>query len=111
MTEAGAVGLQLIAPKHSAYEAYLDDSVAWMIPSKRVSIEVGTEYQWLFDGSEWWQPDEDVAAEHIRGAIDMGGEPENTARLRLAERFTLAKAAARLIEVLEQLHLRHGKVF
>ena len=35
MMEAGGSGLKLIAPRHSAYQAYLDDSVATLLPSLR----------------------------------------------------------------------------
>ncbi|PYM14317.1 MAG: hypothetical protein DMD81_18340 [Candidatus Rokuibacteriota bacterium] len=39
MIEAGATGLRLIAPMHSAYTAYLDGSIARMIPARLVSVD------------------------------------------------------------------------
>ena len=54
MVEAGATGLRLIAPMHTAYEAYLDSSVASMIPARLVPAQtdgvdgVGP----LFEGSQ-----------------------------------------------------------
>ena len=113
MMEAGATGLYLIAPKHSAYTAYLDESVAQMIPSKRVPADFnkGKGLGKLFTGSEWWQPDEEVAAEFVRQAIRIGGDGWPTARARLAADFTWEQSAKRLIKILEELHERHGKKF
>src|SRR5262249_27243660 len=39
MVEAAASGLRLIAPDHSAYAAYLDSSIAYLIPSRQVPVE------------------------------------------------------------------------
>jgi glycosyltransferase involved in cell wall biosynthesis len=117
MTEAGAMDLHLIAPEHSAYTAYLDDSVAQMIPSKRVpAVPADLRGCWgflekLFAGSEWWQPDEEAAAEFIRQAIETGGDSLPTARARLTSEFTWEQSAKRLIKILEELHERHGKTF
>ncbi|MGH7454862.1 MAG: tetratricopeptide repeat protein, partial [bacterium] len=57
MMEAGATGLHVIAPNHSAYMAYLDDSVARMIPAKTTPVKFkmrdGTHK--LFRGAKWWE--------------------------------------------------------
>jgi glycosyltransferase involved in cell wall biosynthesis len=114
MTEAAAMGLHLIAPKHSAYTAYLDESVAQMIPSKRIPADFSGGMRFLaklFAGSEWWQPDEEAAAEFIRQAIKTGGDGLATARARLTSEFTWDQSAKRLIRILEELHERHGKKF
>lgn len=113
MTEAGATGLHLIAPKHSAYTAYLDESVAQMIPSKKVPADFngGKGLGKLFTGSEWWEPDEDAAAMAVRQAIRTAGNGMPTARARFASEFTWEQTAKRLIKILEELHERHGKAF
>jgi glycosyltransferase involved in cell wall biosynthesis len=113
MTEAGATGLHLIAPKHSAYTAYLDESVAQMIPSKRVPADFngGKGLGKLFTGSEWWEPDEEAAAEFIRQAIRTGEDSMPTARARFASELTWEQTVKRLIGILEELHERHGKKF
>ena len=114
MTEAGAMGLHLIAPKHSAYTAYLDESVAQMIPSRRIpaNFNAGKRFlRKLFIGSEWWQPDEEVAAAFVRQAIRTAGEGLPTASARLARDFTWEQSAKCLIKILEELHERHGKKF
>ena len=113
MSEAGAMGLHLIAPRHSAYTAYLDESVAQMIPSKKIPADFngGKGLGRLFTGSEWWQPDEEVAAEFVRQAIGTAGDGLPTASARLASEFTWEQSAKCLIKILEELHEHHGKKF
>jgi glycosyltransferase involved in cell wall biosynthesis len=113
MMEAGAMGLHLIAPKHTAYTAYLDDSVAQMIPSRKVpaNFHAGKGIGKLFNGSDWWEPDEAVSAELLDKAIKYGSDGLAMARLRIANDFTWERSAKRLIEILEKLYGRHGKKF
>ena len=90
MMEAGAMGLHLIAPQHSAYTAYLDESVAQMIPSQRIPADFngGKGLGKLFKGSDWWEPDEEAAADFVRQAIRTAGEGLPTARARIARDYT-----------------------
>ena len=113
MMEAGAMNLHLIAPKHSAYIAYLDESVAQMIPARtiRANFNGNKGLGRLFDGSDWWEPDEETAVELIRETIRTAGEGMPTARERIANNFTWEHTARRLVEILEELHERHGKKF
>ena len=113
MMEAGATGLYLIAPNHSAYMAYLDDSVAQMIPSRRVPADFnqGKGLGKLFEGSHWWEPDEEIAAGLIRRAIKTAGEGSPSARPRIASNFTWDQSAKRLVAILEELHERRGQKF
>jgi glycosyltransferase involved in cell wall biosynthesis len=104
MMEAGATGLRLIAPDHSAYPTYLDDAVASMVPSRRVPaiFPGGGRTGNYFEGADWWQPDEDEAVSLIRRAIDRQ-DGQKTARERIRGRFTWAAAAGRLIDILDEL--------
>lgn len=113
MTEAGAMGLHLIAPKHSAYTTYLDESVAQMIPVRTIpaNFNGGQGFGGLFEGSEWWEPDEETAADLIRQAIRTAGEGSPTATARISTDFTWERSAKRLVGILEELHSRHGKKF
>ena len=113
MMEAGAMGLHLIAPEHSAYTAYLDESVAQMIPSRRVPADFngGQGLGKLFEESDWWESDEEAAADFVRQAIRTAGEGMPTARARIANQFTWEQSAKCLIKILEELHDRHGKKF
>jgi glycosyltransferase involved in cell wall biosynthesis len=103
MTEAGASGLQLIAPDHSAYRAYLDSGVASMIPAEQVPADRPHDagHQELFGGAEWWRPSEAVA-EVLVGAAVRGDMPVLSARERLSG-FTWDAAAGRLLEVLSEV--------
>ncbi|HEU4888597.1 MAG TPA: hypothetical protein VFV49_11965, partial [Thermoanaerobaculia bacterium] len=79
MIESAAAGLQLIAPRHSSYCEYLTDRDATMIPAARVPAviegQTGAEDRRWFDGTCWWKPDEEAAAEAIRRIIDGRATP------------------------------------
>lgn len=96
MTQAGAMGLTLIAPCHSAYTAYLDDGVALMLPARPAPGRPP------YAGLEWWSPDEDAAADTIARVV--GGDAEaRSARERLAGEFSWERAGERLIAVLREI--------
>ena len=111
MMEAGASGLKLIAPWHSAYKAYLDDSVATMLPSREVPVvwtgDAATGE--LFRGATWWEPDEDAAVAAIRAAIDGRDGDKGLARERILTEFTWQKATECLLEILSLSDLKAKK--
>jgi len=114
MSEAAATGLRLIAPRHSAYLAYLDGAVAQLIPSRLEPARTEPTQPWtaeLFDGAQWWSPDPDAAAQAVRNAIDGRDAPAASARDRLAASFTWPQAAARLTGILAELHAERGRPF
>ena len=104
--EAAAAGLHLIAPAHSGYMAYLDSSVADMIPSHGVPAIFRWAYGMhkLFRGAQWWQPAEDQAADFIQKAVKAGaGTKGQLAQSRIRERFTWSQATSRLLQILNEL--------
>lgn len=107
MTKAGAMGLGLIAPAHSAYLAYLDEGSARLIPSSVAPARVpGQEgFHPPFHGLDWWVPDEEAAAAILAGII-RGGDRLPSARDRLAGRFTWEQSADRLLAILDEAGLR-----
>jgi len=113
MTEAAATGLRLIAPAHSAYLDYLDADVAQLIPARPAPADARTlpSTAYLFEGAQWWTPDEDAAGQALRKAIDGRDQPAASVRDRLAAEFSWPRAAARLIEVLTEVHHEHGRRF
>jgi glycosyltransferase involved in cell wall biosynthesis len=106
MMEAGVAGLQLIAPNHSGYSSYLREHEALMIPATRVPavFEGGTvpEDQAFFAGASWWQPNESVAAELIRSVMRGTMPAVRSPRERFRHDYSWAKAARRLIDLLEE---------
>jgi glycosyltransferase involved in cell wall biosynthesis len=102
MMEAAAAGLRLIAPQHSAYVAYLDPSVAQMIPSHAVPAvyQHDPALAALFAGASWWAPSEDAAVGAIRRAIEGRDTPLGSARERVLRDFTWEQATRRLIAML-----------
>lgn len=92
MTQAGGLGLSLIAPRHSAYETYLTDETATLLPARLVPALPP------YAGLEWWAPDEDAAASAVAAAV--AGGLRLSARERLAADFSWERASERLYAVL-----------
>ncbi|WP_042699026.1 tetratricopeptide repeat protein [Azospirillum sp. B506] len=97
MAQAGAMGLTLLAPDHSAYRAYLNGRVAHMIPSRVTPALDG------YRGRDWWTPDEEEAARLLRAVIDDPDGTRRSARGHLLEQFSWRSAAHRLIGLLRDL--------
>jgi len=94
MAQAGAMGLTLIAPGHSAYTAYLNDQVAHLLPCVTGPATDG------YTGLEWWFPDEAAAGALLTTLIRDPGAQRRSARQHLLAGYTWDKAARRLIEAL-----------
>jgi glycosyltransferase involved in cell wall biosynthesis len=105
MMEAAACGLRLVAPDHSAYPAYLDHSIATLIPSRETPAVYDGDPATaaLFAGANWWTPGHDKAVAAIRRAIRGDDTPAASARDRVATQFTWVRAAGRLLEILDEL--------
>jgi glycosyltransferase involved in cell wall biosynthesis len=108
--EAGACGLSLIAPNHSAYAACLDPATARLIPSHAVPC---TATEGHFTGSPyagllWWDPDEDGAVEAIRAAMSGDDTLKGAARDRILRDYTWEQAARRLLSLLGELQARRA---
>lgn len=97
MAQAGAMGLTLLAPDHSAYRAYLNPGVAHMIPSR---VTPGLDD---YRGRDWWTPGEEEAARLLRAVIDDPDGTRRSARSHLLEHFGWRSAARRLIDLLRGL--------
>lgn len=97
MAQAGAMGLTLLAPDHSAYRAYLDDGIAHMILSRVTPALDG------YRGRKWWTPDEEEAARLLRAVIDDPDGTRRSARAHLLENFGWHAAARRLVDLLRRL--------
>ena len=102
MIEAAVSGLQLVAPDHSAYRAYLNDDVAWLLPSREVPARIQGDagLQRLFRGANWWQPDVEQTAGLIRAIIDGEVAEKGDARAVIAARFRWDQSAVTLLEIL-----------
>jgi glycosyltransferase involved in cell wall biosynthesis len=102
MLEAAASGLRLIAPNHSAYSTYLDDSVAHLISSREVPCLFSGWglVQLFFQNANWWEPDEREAMLAIRSAIEGKDATKTLARERVVQEFTWERATHRLIQLL-----------
>lgn len=109
MTEAAASGLRLIAPDHTAYRAYLDPSIATMLPAhsepaSRLDREEPdpTLYRSFFSSVPmWWEPDRQAAIAAVRAAIDGRDAPRASARERMRQ-FSWQAAARRLCAIVDE---------
>jgi glycosyltransferase involved in cell wall biosynthesis len=112
MVEAGASGLKLIAPDHSAYRAYLDASVAQLIPARErpAIFKGGGEIGNLFQGVNWWEPDEDAAVACVRRAIEGRDADKAPPRERILSELTWEAATRRLIAILAEAELARPSV-
>jgi Flp pilus assembly protein TadD/glycosyltransferase involved in cell wall biosynthesis len=103
ITRAGCLGAGLIAPRHSAYTAYLNDRVAHLIPTTvgPARMPYSDDYYPPFHGLDWWHPDEEAAVDTLSRIIrDPDGEHRDAAR-HLVENFTWDAAARRLLNLLD----------
>jgi glycosyltransferase involved in cell wall biosynthesis len=105
MMEAAISGLHLIAPRHTAYVEYLTDGDAEFIPAElapaRFPGRIGFQDEMFFEGLRWWPPDQEAAAEIIRGAIDGRLARQAPPSTRLAAEYTWDAAARRLLEAVD----------
>ncbi|CAO3450620.1 hypothetical protein [Azospirillum argentinense] len=108
LSKAGALGLSLIAPRHSSYLDYLDDRVARLIPAavRPARLPYSAQHYAPFHGLDWWDPDEDAAADILTAIIrgDDIGPP--SPRDHLVQGFTWTRAAERLLAILDDAGLR-----
>jgi glycosyltransferase involved in cell wall biosynthesis len=106
MMEAAIAGLHLVAPRHSAYVEYLREGDVEFIPATLAPAEfpgrMGAEDRIFFDGLSWWPPDEQAAAEVIRGAIDGTAARHPPPSERLAATYTWEAAARQLLGLLSE---------
>lgn len=111
MVEAAASGLQLIAPDHSAYRAYLSPDTATLIPSRKVPARFDGDppLQALFAGANWWEPDTDAAVASIRRAIDGQDGERRGARKQVLTHFTWQRSTRRLLDILSELDVREAR--
>ena len=105
MLEAGASGLRLIAPNHSAYRAYLTPEIATLLPSRLVpaTFDGSPGLQSLFEGASWWEPDLTAATSAIRAAIDAPKAGPSPAREVFRAQFSWDQAADRFLAILDEV--------
>lgn len=97
MAQAGAMGLTLLAPDHSAYRAYLNADVAHMLPSSVIPATGG------YTGQDWWTPDEEAAGRLLRAVLDDPDNTRRSAQAHLRDHMTWEAATRRLITLLREL--------
>lgn len=104
ITRAGAKGLGLIAPRNSAYTAYLDDTIAHLIPCTTgpARMPYSKAIYPPFQGIDWWHPDEDVAADLLTRLV-RGQLERRDPRPQLLEQFAWDRRTRDLLMMLEEI--------
>jgi hypothetical protein len=100
MVEAGVSGLELIAPRHSAYLDYLSDEIAHLINARPVEAKVPDDDDTgkLLKGAHWWEPEQDEVCAALRAIIDGKSKRKASPRDSLM-RLTWSRTA----ELLERI--------
>lgn len=102
MSRAGAMGLGLIAPAHSAYLDYLNPALARMIGAKVVPARqpyADAPYPPFF-GLDWWEPDEEEAVAIVEAIVQDRDLGLPDAGGYFSDNFTWDQAALRLRTIL-----------
>jgi glycosyltransferase involved in cell wall biosynthesis len=94
MARAGALGLGLVAPDHTAFRTYLDAGVAHLVPARPVLVQ---GVAGAAGGAGWWEPDEAAAAGIVRAIVHGTAAPRRSPAPHLLERFSWRRAAGRLL--------------
>lgn len=102
LSKAGALGLGLIAPAHSAYLDYLDARFARMIPCTTgpAHLPYSREPWEPFFGLDWWEPDEDAASAILSDIIRGHDARLPDASAHLLGNFTWDQAVHKLRHIL-----------
>ena len=101
MLESASSGLQLIAPRHSAYLDYLNDDIAHLIGAmeRPASQPEHPGLDKLFLGSNWWEPDIEQLTDTIRRIISGRAASKLSARAAVSE-LTWDRTASELHSLL-----------
>jgi glycosyltransferase involved in cell wall biosynthesis len=106
MMEAAVAGLQVIAPRHSAYTEYLRDDDAELIDATLAPAvfegKLHAEDRIFFDGLQWWQPDEEAAAGLIQRIAGNRNVPKPSPCARITRDFSWEAAARSLLGILDE---------
>ncbi|MCW3070344.1 MAG: hypothetical protein JWO44_234 [Bacteroidetes bacterium] len=103
MMEAGACGLQLIAPRHSAYENWMDEKWTCFIPSAEIDVPADHPPT-LLSGLRFWLPEHDAAVEIIQRAVNGEMLSAQSAFEEIRKTYTWENTTLRLMEILDGLY-------
>lgn len=105
MMEAAVAGLELVAPRHTAYVEYLHEDEAAFVPASpapfRCEGRMGAEDEIFFRGLTWWDPDEDRAAAIVREIVDGRATARRSPAARIAREYTWERAARELLATID----------
>lgn len=102
--KAGLMGKYLIAPDHTGLAAYVNDQTAYVLPWKAAPADQEGPTRRLYEGADWYRPDDDAAVVAIRRSIDDAAAGDRSRPTALREHLlahgTTAHSAERLVDIL-----------
>ena len=102
--QMGALGKVVIAPYHSAYLDYLDDSRAFLITKNpKAPAQQDNNLGRLYGNANWWNPDFDEAVEVLREAVNnkqLAEQKRQNLNKYVWDNLTWDKQVGKLINVL-----------
>jgi glycosyltransferase involved in cell wall biosynthesis len=110
MMEAGACGLQLIAPRHSAYEDWMHEAWTCFIPSVEIAVPPAHSPT-LLSGLRFWLPEHNAAVKIIRRAVKGEQLSVQHASEAIRSTYTWENTTLRLMEILDGLNAEAPRKF
>jgi len=100
-----ALGKTIVVPRYSAYEDYLDDSMAFLIEGEKTPAIQSHGFQNFYQGSFWWEPDVDDAVSKLRESVVGNNDDKRTRCYKnIVENYTWDLCVAKLLEVLKPIY-------
>ena len=111
--KAGMMGKYLVAPDHSGLSAYVSDDTAYVLPWKEEPAMQEGPTRRLYEGANWYRPDDDAAVAMIRQSIDdaAAGDRSRPDALRkcMLSQYTTGRSVETLLATLKDYqHLGIG---
>ena len=105
-SKAGVMGKYLIAPDHSGLSHYVKEDNAYVLPWKREPADQEGPTRRLYDGANWFRPDEEAAVEQIRKSIEDANNEDRTKPDNLRElivtQFSTGRSTEGLLSCLQE---------
>lgn len=101
MLEAAVSGLELIAPRHSAYLDYLHDGIAHLVAARPAEARLldDPDTHAFYAGARWWEPDQDALCTKLREIVDGSEEKKDSSRAELS-RLSWSRTADHLRQII-----------
>lgn len=106
----GVLGKAIIAPKHTAFTEYLDDSTAYLVNSQQVPCQTDGAVARYYSGLRWFAPINFSAIKALRASLSDDGTKGKLLSERLCKMCDMNVVAEKLLRIInEQSYVRTSK--